>query len=894
MKKAHFPKPSLKILAGLTALLGATASAADFETTVATSEFPDSPGPTVSNSDLLQTAFESVIDTGLADLGGTTEGEPSLRNGIWDNNGQSRAAAAVDNDDTAEYTLDLTASPGGYTINGVDLYSNWGTGQGRDEIRVKVSFALVGTPDVFDQVLVANTEPLFVYNPPTQTQGKMSLSGFSIEGVAAIRFEWPFMQESNGVGYSEIDVFGTSTGNDVDPPTLSSSDPISGAVNVPTIQNLTFTFNEDIQAGSGTIDLRTTEPDASVETFDVTSLPLDAFSGRTLTIDPTNPLTPGVEYNLVIPAGAVDDTSGNDFAGLPPLPDAEAFVFTTDDTPPALTGTEPLFNGLPTSDLYLVFDEAIQIGAGSVTLHAAGGAVLQTIDVNGGGVTISDRTAIVEIADLEFGTNYYVNYPAGVFADVSGNEVAAVSDNATIAFSSVATSLIHFWEFEDNATDTVGTHDGTLRGGTEFGEGQFGKALDATGSTSGMNVNQSSLPATNFTLACWINPTLLTGNRHVAGTRRGATEGARIVLQAGGTPTVHLQSETNVVLGAPEKVSSEAWTHLAFSVDETNGLTLYVNGSPVASDATGVGHTLVDNFTVATRPDVIGDNYVGRIDDLRIYAEVLSDSDIAALAAAPGDREAPLVLEISQNGGKLDFEWNSMAGMQYDLVSAPDLSTPTSSWSIYNDGINPAYENIPSAGIFTSLNGVAKVGPTRFFALIEEPVPPLLSEDFEAAASIPAGWVAADNGNGTAWEAGPPTLGIPEAAANGSNCAGTNLGGNYGSSADATLTSPAFAAPAGGATLSFQRFIDTEGGAGDGGPDFGTIRILDADNADAEIINGDFPVTSLEGIELGWDQLSFPLPAAALGKNIKIQFQFVSDGSTEFSGFYIDDVTVTP
>ncbi|MGB6222923.1 Ig-like domain-containing protein [Haloferula sp.] len=890
MKKHHRGKYAAQLITGLSILATATVSAVDIEATVTTSEFPDNPGPAVSDSDLLQTAFGSVFDTDLAEQGGTTEGEPSLRNGIWDNNGQSRAAAAVQDDEIVEYTLDLTPSPGGYTINGVDLYSNWGTGQGRDEIRVSVSFSLVDTPDVFDQVLVADTDPLFVFNPPTETQGKMSLSGFSIEGVAGIRFEWPAGQENGGVGYSEIDVFGTSTGNDVDPPTLSSTDPTNEAVNVPTVQNLTFTFNEDVQAGSGVIDLRTADPDASAETFDVASLPVDAFSGRTLTLDPTNPLTPGVEYYVVIPAGAVDDTAGNDFAGIPALPAAEAFSFTTDNTPPTLTGTEPLLNGLPTSDLFLEFDETIQIGAGSITLHAADGTVLQTIDVSGGGVTISDQTAIVEITDLEFGTSYYVNYPAGAFADTSGNEAAAVSDNATIAFTSVATTLIHFWEFEDNATDTAGTHDGTLRGGTGYGEGQFGQSLDATGTTSGMDVNQSSLPATNFTLACWINPTQPNATRHIAGTRRGTTEGARIVLQAGGTPTVHLQSETNVVLGAPTAVSAEVWTHLAFSVDETNGLTLYVNGSPVASDPTGVGHTLVDNFTVGIRPDVIGDNYLGRIDDLRVYAEVLSDSEIAALAAAPGDREIPLVLEISQNGGNLDFDWNSIAGMQYDLVSAIDFSMPVSSWPIYDDGINPPYEDIPSAGIFTSLNGVVKVGPTRFFALIEEEIPPLLSEDFEAG--LPADWAAADNGAGTAWEVGTPSVAGPLAAANGTNCAGTNIADSYTSDALATLTSPAFAAPAGGATLSFQQYIDTE--TDFESPDFGTVRILDADDGDAEIVDGSFPITPIEGIDLGWTEESFALPAAALGKNIKIQFQFESNDSSNWGGFYIDDVQVTP
>ena len=94
--------------------------------------------------------------------------------------------------------------------------------------------------------------------------------------------------------------------------------------------------------------------------------------------------------------------------------------------------------------------------------------------------------------------------------------------------------------------------------------------------------------------------------------------------------------------------------------------------------------------------------------------------------------------------------------------------------------------------------------------------------------------------------------------------------------------------PAGGATLRFQQFIDTDE---DG--DLGTIRILDADNSDA-LIEEMNPPGAIEGITAGWSAESFALPAAALGKNIKIEFRFVSNANgQEWAGFYIDDVLVT-
>ena len=234
--------------------------------------------------------------------------------------------------------------------------------------------------------------------------------------------------------------------------------------------------------------------------------------------------------------------------------------------------------------------------------------------------------------------------------------------------------------------------------------------------------------------------------------------------------------------------------------------------------------------------------------------------------------------------GNYDFRWESRDGKLYDLVSATDLSTPPASWPVWMGNANiagAAPENllpdIPGGG-----------DPGRFFAVVEKD---LLDENFDAATGIPAGWIAADNSMGTEWQVDDPSTGPiegPDAAASGANCAGTNITANYEDGADVTLTSPAIPVPAAGATLSFQQYIDT-----DGSGDVGSVRLLDADNADAEITDGDFPVTPIEGVEDGWTGRSFAFPAAALGKNVKIQFQFVSDEDLEaYTGFYIDDVAV--
>jgi hypothetical protein len=95
---------------------------------------------------------------------------------------------------------------------------------------------------------------------------------------------------------------------------------------------------------------------------------------------------------------------------------------------------------------------------------------------------------------------------------------------------------------------------------------------------------------------------------------------------------------------------------------------------------------------------------------------------IQAVVLEAVDGGAPLTLEIAQSGGALDFVWNSLPGMQYDLVTSTDLSTPVSTWPVYDEdgpGGDDPYENIPATGTTTMLTGVLKDVPPRFFAVVE-------------------------------------------------------------------------------------------------------------------------------------------------------------------------------
>ena len=120
----------------------------------------------------------------------------------------------------------------------------------------------------------------------------------------------------------------TFIGGDNLPPVIVTLTPANGATDVDVATNLIAEFNEDIQAGTGTIQLFFLVGDILVESFDIASSSQVTLLGNTLTIDPSIDLDPAQTYYVTLDPGAVEDLSGNAFAGFI---DNSFWNFTTDD-----------------------------------------------------------------------------------------------------------------------------------------------------------------------------------------------------------------------------------------------------------------------------------------------------------------------------------------------------------------------------------------------------------------------------------------------------------------------------------------------------------------------------------------------------------------------------------
>ncbi len=189
------------------------------------------------------------------------------------------------------------------------------------------------------------------------------------------------------------------------------------------------------------------------------------------------------------------------------------------------------------------------------------------------------------------------------------------------------------YNFDENsgttAHDSAGGHDGTVEGAT-WSSGKFNSALDFDGTNDLVSVPDASvLDLTgSFTLEAWIRPDSLTGARPVISKAAAGPNGYMLDAKTG-APRGQVASEgTLKAATSPSTVSTGEWSHLAVT---SNGLVLrvYVNGE-LKAEAAAIGAAATTVPLVIGKGQLTGTWFDGRIDEVRLYDEVLNEAQIHA------------------------------------------------------------------------------------------------------------------------------------------------------------------------------------------------------------------------------------------------------------------------
>ncbi len=236
-------------------------------------------------------------------------------------------------------------------------------------------------------------------------------------------------------------------------------------------------------------------------------------------------------------------------------------------------------------------------------------------------------------------------------ADLAGN-LGAYGPIATAATLSTAAvpGLVAAYAFDEGqggaVTDLSGTGNNGVVANTDWtGAGRFGGALVFNGTNSWVTVNDApSLHLTTaMTLEAWVNPATIPAPNctvqdcHWKDVIVKQTDGYYIEASSdiNSQPEVGGIFAQKHIIFAPDRLSVNAWTHIALAYDGAF-LTLYVNGALVARAAES------GTLTQSTKPLRIGgdSDYVqffnGMIDEVRVYNRGLSGDEIR------GDMLSPL------------------------------------------------------------------------------------------------------------------------------------------------------------------------------------------------------------------------------------------------------------
>ncbi len=145
-------------------------------------------------------------------------------------------------------------------------------------------------------------------------------------------------------------------------PTVSTFSPADGASSIAVDNNIIVTFSEAITNGTGIIEVLAGSATGTVfETFDVASSSRLIFSGRTLTIDPTNSLADGTNYFVTLASGSIKDMAGNSYTGTSTYnfttisPDTTETVSTFADYTAQITAIYLAYYGRPADVIGLAY-----------------------------------------------------------------------------------------------------------------------------------------------------------------------------------------------------------------------------------------------------------------------------------------------------------------------------------------------------------------------------------------------------------------------------------------------------------------------------------------------------------------------------------------------------------
>lgn len=210
----------------------------------------------------------------------------------------------------------------------------------------------------------------------------------------------------------------------------------------------------------------------------------------------------------------------------------------------------------------------------------------------------------------------------------------------TYADEVLADSPLAYWRLGESSGTTLADASGngrsaTLTSGTLGTAGALSGDADTAITNPLVNIADAAwMEVTNITVECWVKFNSTTGGDQTAVSRYGA-DGFVWMVRRNSSLNIRVNFENRNVT-SPATYANGSWLHVAATYSSAGALTLYVNGTAVASTTGGspLSTATARKIQLGQYSDSAGTNLAGDLDEVAIYGSVLSPSRIAAHYAA--------------------------------------------------------------------------------------------------------------------------------------------------------------------------------------------------------------------------------------------------------------------
>jgi hypothetical protein len=218
--------------------------------------------------------------------------------------------------------------------------------------------------------------------------------------------------------------------------------------------------------------------------------------------------------------------------------------------------------------------------------------------------------------------------------DAAGNQATASSITVTVS-NGAPVGLVASYSFNEGSGGTVNDSSGNGNTGAISGAnwttGKYGGALQFTGTSSWVSVADStSLDlTTGMTIEAWVYPTATKTNWATL-VMKERPSGLAYVLYGSSPqnqPNAYLFTTTEQGVTAPNALPLNTWTHVAASYDGTK-LRIFINGTEAASTFVSGNITVSGGALRIGGNSVWGEYFIGKIDEIRIYNQALTQAQI--------------------------------------------------------------------------------------------------------------------------------------------------------------------------------------------------------------------------------------------------------------------------